>query len=351
MYPGQSKEFKRTVKEYIETVRKSILGAGVGAAVNVCDSRSEIMCIELDSNGFPIAPKISTDLKPTKRDLEQLYRLYITHHYREWKSVQETLVLNLLNLTGLASRDRDRQTPFESIALKNTDFVDAEYLPNGIKLSDPRTMYRDSLIKFFQHISSREASHGIENAFRFKSIHSSRKKGVIRAARYKENNVESDVPSVTVRRRNRKERENSKQIGRSTESAPNEIPQNTESGQNDITASGTNPAPVQIPQIPAPTQIAFPTHNPAPVQIPQIPAPTQIAFPTQKTDSVQNNRSVSKTRRPTKKSTAPVPIEETPTSNIRRSTRINTAQLQSSGPRPSSKGNATALASKKKTRK
>jgi hypothetical protein len=83
MYPGQSKELKRTLKEYIETIQKFRIGADVGAGLDNCDTGSKNMGIELNSNSFPIAPKISIDLKARKRELEQLYRLYITHHYRE----------------------------------------------------------------------------------------------------------------------------------------------------------------------------------------------------------------------------------------------------------------------------
>lgn len=215
----------------------------------------------------------------------------------------------LLTLTGLASRDRNRQTPFESISSKNSDFVDQEYIPNGIKLSDPRSMNRDALIKFFQHISSREASHGIENAFRFKSILSSRKKGVLRAARYKENDIESDVLSVTVCRTNRKAREKLTRLADTTESAPTHTvipPQNTESGQNNTV----------IP----------PQNADSGLNNTVIPQNTESGQ-----NTIDTGTSGTTTRRPTKKSIAP--IETTaPASNIRRSTRINTAQLQLSGP-------------------
>ena len=54
-------------------------------------------------------------------------------------------------------------------------------------------MKLDYLIKFFKHVSKHEASHGIPNAFRFKAILSSHKKGSICPAHYKEDGDGSKV--------------------------------------------------------------------------------------------------------------------------------------------------------------
>jgi hypothetical protein len=69
------------VKEYIETVNASNAGVGAGDDQNGADQNKVL--IQLDTNKYPIAPKITTDKKMKKNDLEQLYRLYLTHHYRE----------------------------------------------------------------------------------------------------------------------------------------------------------------------------------------------------------------------------------------------------------------------------
>ena len=45
-------------------------------------------------------------------------------------------------------------------------------------------MKQDQLLSFFRHISAREQTHGIKNAFRFKSVLSGRKKGFLLSARY-----------------------------------------------------------------------------------------------------------------------------------------------------------------------
>jgi len=62
----------------------------------------------------------------------------------------------------------------------------SKYLPRGLVLKDPRSMRRSEMIQFFDHIGNRQSSHGIKDAFRFKAVLSSRKKGDLTKAVYKE---------------------------------------------------------------------------------------------------------------------------------------------------------------------
>jgi hypothetical protein len=66
-------------------------------------------------------------------------------------------------------------------------------------------MKLESLVEFFKHISQRETSHGIPNAFRFKSVLSSRKSGTMCPANYKygasDQDDESQPPPVRRKRR------------------------------------------------------------------------------------------------------------------------------------------------------
>jgi hypothetical protein len=72
------------------------------------------------------------------------------------------------------------------MAEKQSDFVQSKYYPRGLILNDPRTMRRDDMINFFDHIGNRQTSHGIKDAFRFKQVLSSRKKGELGTAHYKD---------------------------------------------------------------------------------------------------------------------------------------------------------------------
>ena len=62
----------------------------------------------------------------------------------------------------------------------------SKYLPRGLVLKDPRSMRRSEMIQFFDHIGNRQSSHGIKDAFRFKAVLSSRKKGDLTKAVYEE---------------------------------------------------------------------------------------------------------------------------------------------------------------------
>ena len=79
-------------------------------------------------------------------------------------------------------------------------------------LNDPRNMKREDIIQFFDHIITREVSHGIENAFRFKATLTTRKKGKLREPRYFDDpGIESDpapAPAPRVRKNTRKRKKN-----------------------------------------------------------------------------------------------------------------------------------------------
>jgi hypothetical protein len=77
IYQDKAREMKRTLLEYVKTLQGVIDNAGsipAGAGLST---------ITLDPEGFPVAPNPPSWDKYTKDDLERLYRLYLTHHYRE----------------------------------------------------------------------------------------------------------------------------------------------------------------------------------------------------------------------------------------------------------------------------
>ncbi|KAF8809692.1 hypothetical protein BYT27DRAFT_7254409 [Phlegmacium glaucopus] len=179
IYPDKSKDIKRTLLEYLKILAAPIAGGSAGVHAGVTTGVNagpgpDTLTIQLDPNRFPIAPRFASWNKVSKEDLERLYRMYITQHYR------------------LACSDRHRQAPFQRIAARPSDFIDAEYLPNGITISDPRSMKLEAVVKLFQNITIREEAHGIPNAFRFKAILSSRKQGTLCEARYDGGVAESE---------------------------------------------------------------------------------------------------------------------------------------------------------------
>jgi hypothetical protein len=69
-------------------------------------------------------------------------------------------------------------------------------MPTDVELKDPRSMKVDSLVKFFKHVADREDSHGILDSFKFNSVLSSRKKGTLLPARYKDDD-DADISEDT----------------------------------------------------------------------------------------------------------------------------------------------------------
>ena len=102
---------------------------------------------------------------------------------------------------GLACRDRDWQAPFERIATNQSDFIYAEYPPPNISIKDPKdpqSMKFKAIVRFFKHIAEHEVSHGIENAFRFKNVLSSCRKGSLIPAQYKDLGTKPDADKWNI---------------------------------------------------------------------------------------------------------------------------------------------------------
>lgn len=137
--------------------------------------------------------------------------------------------------------------------MKPSDYIDADYLPNGITLSDPRSMKLEDTVKLFQHIASRESSHGVRNAFRFKKVLSSRKKGSLNDAKYKDREADADQPgsaSEEPKRRQRLSRPKAR-----VPITPANVDQSPERGQASThpTASGPETIVSSLRQLPDPS--------------------------------------------------------------------------------------------------
>lgn len=96
------------------------------------------------------------------------------------------VISNVHSILGLASKKKKCQVPFSRIAKNQSEFIESKYIPRRMTLNDPRAMKREEIIQFFKHIETRQVSHGIQDAFRFRATLSSRKKGSLRKQEYSE---------------------------------------------------------------------------------------------------------------------------------------------------------------------
>ena len=174
--------------EHVKTLRTptSRTGASAGAGANT-------LSIQVDPCRFPIAPVPTSWDKVNKEHMESLYCTYMTQHYCKYQC--------LITVPACLSKQRD--------------FIKSKYIPRGVNLDDPRTMKRESIVKLFEHIAAREISHGVQDAFRFKNILSSRKQGALLPSRYSDENdtmaPEHDntipAPAPAPRRQSKSQRE------------------------------------------------------------------------------------------------------------------------------------------------
>lgn len=83
MYEDATKDFMRTVNQYIKQLRTTN-SAGVGAGAG---AGADPLAIKLDSDGFPIIPSPASWNKVTKEKLEKMYRSYMAQHYSTYVPV------------------------------------------------------------------------------------------------------------------------------------------------------------------------------------------------------------------------------------------------------------------------
>lgn len=158
----------------------------------------------------------------------------------------------------LACGDSKRQAPFERITRNTSEFVHADYLPNSVSLKDPRSMNIIPLTAFFKYVAAREDSHGVSNAFRFKSVLSSRKKGHMLPAHYQiDNTAEGEEPRISRRRRNPQGQVDHSQSVLSNQASNTDdvpAPTDSQSRHGDHGQSVLNDQAANADEVPAPTE-------------------------------------------------------------------------------------------------
>lgn len=81
MFPEKAKEYKRDLLNYIEMLHKQFVGPCT--PTNNTGNTGTPGTLEIHSSGYPVAPRTGTWKKVTRNDLEPIYRMYITEHYRK----------------------------------------------------------------------------------------------------------------------------------------------------------------------------------------------------------------------------------------------------------------------------
>jgi hypothetical protein len=82
MFPDKAKEMKRMILDYVKILRRAH-AEDSGNAVDDIANGFQKDAIQIDDSGFPKAPRPLSWIKVTRAELEPIYRLYITKHYRK----------------------------------------------------------------------------------------------------------------------------------------------------------------------------------------------------------------------------------------------------------------------------
>lgn len=76
MFPEKAIEMKKMVIDYIKILQKDHF-------LNSQDDGIQKSILNIDDDGYPIAPRPQSGTKLTRAQLEPMYRLYIARHYRK----------------------------------------------------------------------------------------------------------------------------------------------------------------------------------------------------------------------------------------------------------------------------
>ncbi|KAF8805954.1 hypothetical protein BYT27DRAFT_7257783 [Phlegmacium glaucopus] len=195
-YKTEVTQMKRLIMEYVKTLQ-TIANPAIPPPPGTSNEVSRKMILPKSNEGFPVLPIPWPVEEYSKQDLEELFTLYVGQHYSMDQSQ-----LNMPNITNigvyleLATGSRTAHVPFQAVSATQSAFINAEYLPCGLSIKNPRNMRKDMLQAFFLHVAERQRQYGPEAAFRFKAID---KSGGIVRAKYANDGADADCDTHSGR--------------------------------------------------------------------------------------------------------------------------------------------------------
>jgi hypothetical protein len=131
--------------------------------------------VKMNDEGFPILPSAIKSRGLSKKQYETIMHNFLSQHYCEfWSTVMR--VINIRVRSDLATGHRQKQVPYQALALDPTPFIANEYRTLGITLNDPRNMHKADIESFLSDVYKRQEEHGPAWSFRFSSCLDSDKK-------------------------------------------------------------------------------------------------------------------------------------------------------------------------------
>lgn len=123
-------------------------------------------------------------------------------------------------MADLASARQRSSAPFTQIAGQCSKFVDKQYLVPGLGIRDPNLFQKADLLSIIEHIRSRQATHGVEDTFRWKNVVDS--SGELELSRYGYNAKAAKTKLASARQKARRKARKKSKAG---QGAPEQLAQ------------------------------------------------------------------------------------------------------------------------------
>jgi len=122
--------------------------------------------IQMSSDGYPHLPTETNFSQWKKADLTDAMRTFLNAHYSKTMASKKCKPVHLYNMIELASGSK-RSVPFKAIQHDNDRYIERKYLPPQVIIKEVKNMHRADVIKFMEHVRTRQINYGYQDAFRF----------------------------------------------------------------------------------------------------------------------------------------------------------------------------------------
>jgi hypothetical protein len=190
LHKAEISQIRRQFGEYIKGLsrQKGIIDTSLAT---MAAGEPDVPIISITANGFPLLPAVDLGSK-TKECLASLMRQYLGKHY----SMLDNMMIGImLTLTELASGGHSDHVPFGRIKSDRSAFINDEYLPCNICITDPHNMKKQEIQDFLDHVQKRQVKYGAEMAFRFRAY---QRRQALHPAIYVERGQHEAFPATAI---------------------------------------------------------------------------------------------------------------------------------------------------------
>ncbi len=163
MHKEKVSEMKRLLVAYVRGLRDMRTTNIQTPVVPVVPNTPKI---QMSPDGYPVLPTETNFSQLKKADLTDAIRTFLNAHYSKSIASKKCKPVHLYNMIELASGSK-RSVPFKAIQHDNDRYIEKKYLPPQVIIKEVKNMQRADVIKFMEHVRTRQITYGYQDAFRF----------------------------------------------------------------------------------------------------------------------------------------------------------------------------------------